>query len=275
MLVVALSGCLAAPVPDDDTGVPPSPVDFVAVAFNVESGGSDVSVVASGAVAPVAGESLWGFEEVLDEDAASILVDATADAGSDQRFDYVYGTTGWEDHLVLAWDDARFELVSSEELDGINLGGTLRAPLVGHMREREHGTEFLFVINHLSRTDDARRHAQAKLLHDWGMAQTEPILMMGDYNFDWDVDDGTHDVGLDDLTADAAFVWVEPDPILPTECSSYRSVLDFAFAGGSAEGWPMTSTILDPDDSYCRYANRDTWSDHRPLAASVTIPAGD
>jgi hypothetical protein len=54
---------------------------------------------------------------------------------------------------VLAWDDQRFSLEDDYELSDINVGGTVRAPLVGRMRERSTDQEFLFVVNHLWRSE--------------------------------------------------------------------------------------------------------------------------
>lgn len=246
-------------------------VTFTVVGFNVESGGSDTQIVADTAVAPILGESLWGFEEVQDESAAQILIAATSDAGQD--FQYVYGTTGQSDHLVLGWDNNRFELVSSEELSDINIHGTARAPLVGHLRERSTGTAFTLVVNHLWRTDNTARAQQGTMLNQWGAQQVDPVVMIGDYNFDWNVDGSGHDVGYDNLTANNVFVWNQPDPLIKTECaSSYDSVLDFTFLGGATQSWPATSEILDPDEEYCAYRNKDTYSDHRPVKTQLTIP---
>lgn len=271
VIVVALLAC-KQPADTVDTDVP-ADVTFTAVGFNVESGGSDTQIVADQVVAAVQGESLWGFEEVQNQTAATILMAAVNDAGSDQDFQYVYGTTGWEDRLVLAWDNTRFELVSSEELNDINIGGTARAPLVGHMRERSTGTAFLFVVNHLWRTDNDARHEQGTMLNAWGAQQIDPIVMVGDYNFDWKVDGTGHDIGYDNLTANGVFVWVQPDPIVMTECNAgYNSLLDFTFLGGGAKSWPATSEILNRDDDYCSHRNQDINSDHRPVKTQLTIP---
>jgi endonuclease/exonuclease/phosphatase family metal-dependent hydrolase len=140
------------------------------------------------------------------------------------------------------------------------------------MREREHGFEFLFVVNHLWRSDEPARHEQAALLNDWGRDQSEPILMVGDYNFDWEVDGGGHDLGYDNLTADGVFDWVEPDPIVKTQCSGYYdSILDFTFLGGDARSWGATSEVLRTDHDYCR-EDPENYSDHRPVAVTFTVP---
>jgi hypothetical protein len=276
LLALTLGGCAG---PDDtatetaDTGTPDPPIPelVTAVGFNCESGESVPSVVAE-VVAAVRGESLWGWVEVEDEDAAEILVAAAGDDAS-QDFQWIIGESGWEDRIVIAWDDARFELVSYEELDDINVGGTARAPLVARLELRSNGRELLFMANHLWRTEDDSRHEQAALLNAWGRAQGLPVIAVGDYNFDWEVEDGEtyHDEGYDLMTEDDVFVWVRPDELVKTQCSqSYNSVLDFVFTSGEASDWPASSEILESDNAYCN----DDWerSDHRPVAGSFEIP---
>lgn len=274
----AFLACVATPVDSDsdtdpvDSGDdPPPPVTFTMVGFNVESGGSIPEDVAEGVVATIRGESLWGFSEVEDEAAAQILTDAAADPDSGQVFDHITGTTGWQDRLVLAWDTTRFEVLDHEELDEINVGGTARAPLVARVREISTGTEFLWMVNHLWRSDNAARHEQAELLNAWAAEQALPVVMHGDYNFDWEVDGSSHDQGYDNLTEGGVLTWVRPATLVPTLCSSYYdSVLDFVFVGGGAQTWTASSEILRPDDLYCAYRYIDTWSDHRPVAATFT-----
>lgn len=255
-----------------ETPVAPA-VPFDVIGFNVESGGSDPAIVADETVALIEGEELWGFAEIEDDVAAGLVVAAANDPGTDQDFQYVLGTTGWEDRLVLAWDDTRFELLSSYELLDIELD-SYRAPLVGEMRERSSGAEFLFVVNHLARGEEDIRHEQAELLHDWGATHSGPVVMVGDYNFDWDVTTGEHDQGYDSLTAGGVFVWLRPEALIKTQCSPfYDSVLDFVFVGGEARDWSATTEILRPGDEYCAQRNIETFSDHRPILASFELPA--
>jgi hypothetical protein len=279
VLVVSLFGCTPATTADSahsgDSPPAAEPLTLQVIGFNTESGGSDPGTVADEVIADMRGEGLWGFAEVEDSAAAERYVAAAADPGGDESWDHVLGTTGYSDRLVLAWDDARFSLESSEELVEINVGGTVRAPLVGRMRERSTDLEFLFVVNHLWRTDEPKRHEQAELLNAWGREQSLPVVMVGDFNLDWDVQSGRHDEGYDLLTDGGVFEWVKPDPLLSTQCSGYYdSVLDFVFVGGEARSWGAESDVLRPDDSYCSGSHRETWSDHRPVRAVFTVPRG-
>ncbi|MEQ1501563.1 MAG: endonuclease/exonuclease/phosphatase [Myxococcota bacterium] len=266
------SGASDTDTPDTDTDPTFSGPSFAVtvIGFNVESGGADAGITADDLVAPIVGESIWGFAEVLNDAAARQLVDAAADPGSDQVFDYVFGTTGYEDHLVLAWDDTRFALEQSVELDEINVSGSVRSPLVGYLRDRETGIPFTVVVNHLFRSDEDARHEQARLLNDWGATEPGAVVMIGDYNFDWEVETGEHDQGYDELVAGGVFEWIQPSTMLKSQCSSfYDSVLDFVFVGGDAQGWPADAEILYPEEGYC-HGHIDTWPDHRPMAATFT-----
>lgn len=272
MLIAALLACTKDDSGDTaETGAPP-PLVFSIASLNAESGGADPASVAEDTVAPLQGASLFAFEEVENNAAAELFVAAAEGEGQDLQFRM--GTTGYEDRLVLAWDDARFALVELTALDDINVGGTVRAPLVGHMLERESGLEFLFVVNHLWRTDTNARHEQAELLNTWGAAQTLPVVTTGDFNFDWKADGSSHDEGYDLLVVNDVFAWVRPpDPLVRTECSEfYDSILDFTFVAGAAKQWGATAAILRQEDDYCRNAREPNYSDHRPITATFTIP---
>jgi endonuclease/exonuclease/phosphatase family metal-dependent hydrolase len=269
--LVALAACTGAQ-DTEDTDLP-GPLVFTAAALNVESGGSDAASVAEDTVAPIVGEAIFAFEEVENDAAAQLLVAAVNDG--DQDIQYRFGTTGYDDHLVLAWDEDQFVLTALEELHDLNIpNGTVRSPLVGTFEARATGLEFLFVVNHLWRTDDNARHEQAELLNAWGAAQTLPIVTMGDFNFDWNVDGSYHDEGYDRLVENDVFRWVRPpDPLIKSQCSSfYESVLDFAFVGGAAREWEASSAILRQEDDYCRGARASNYSDHRPITATFTVP---
>ena len=280
MLLSLALACVAPPPGEDPTGSPSSPTPTPGTAtlpgyqplrvggFNVESGGADVQVVADEVVAANAGIALWGFVEVQDEKWADLLADASG------GLDYFYGTTGWEDHMVLAWDPEVVVVEQIEELHWINVGGTVRAPISGTFVDRATGTAFLFVVNHLWRTEDALRHEQAELLHDWVAEQTLPAIWVGDYNFDWDVpSDGaaSHDAGYDSLTAGGLVEWVKFDPLEKTQCSSYyNSVLDFTFVSGAAREWAAFAEIPPLPADYCTTDTLDR-SDHKPVIATFTL----
>ena len=182
------------------------------------------------------------------------------------------GTTGGGDRLLIVYDADRFELVQQFELHDINPQGRVRAPLVAHLKIATSGQEFLFMVNHLFRTNNAARHEQARLLNAWAREQTLPVIAVGDYNYDWDVAQGEtrHDQGFDEMTRDAVFVWVRPPMLITTQCSrQFNSVLDFIFTAHGAKAWQGTSEILERQPEYC--PDTRATSDHRPVLATFTL----
>jgi hypothetical protein len=142
--------------------------------------------------------------------------------------------------------------------------------LVAHFRLNPAGPEFLFMVNHLYRSNAERRHEQARLLNAWAREQTIPGIAVEDYNFHWDVMNGetVHDQGYALLTAEGIFAWIRPAHLIRTQCS-FNSVSDFAFVAGAAQRWRASSEILAPEESYC--PSDQNRSDHRPVLAQFQL----
>jgi endonuclease/exonuclease/phosphatase family metal-dependent hydrolase len=238
------------------------------VSWNVESGGADTAAIAA-RMRTFEGVDVWGLSEVQNDAWATQFARAAAD-GEGASFARVLGTTGNTDRLAIVYNTGRLALVRSFELPEINVSGTVRAPLVAHLRETATGDEFLFMVNHLYRSDSAGRHQQAQLLNAWARTQTLPVIAVGDYNFDWRVQGGdqSHDRGYDLMIADSAFTWVRPTQIVRSQCDAgFDSVLDFVFVNPAARAWTGSAEILvAPGD--CGNAARNP--DHRPVRAVFT-----
>lgn len=251
----------------------PTP-DLTVVGFNVESGGADIAVLRK-QVADMQGVDLWGFAEVEGEDWAREL-DKGAEEGENASFDVVLGASGQKDRLAIAFNTDRFELVRKFELGDINIEGKVRAPLVIQVKDRAlGGLEFLFMVNHLYRGNDAGRHQQGELLNAWAKAQTLPVIAVGDYNFDYLVeggDQGARDVGYNNMTKDDVWTWVKPVTLEGTSTPSRRrpaAVLDFVFVAGGAKQWKATSEVVKLPNEF---TDRDKMSDHRPVLAHFDLP---
>ncbi|MGF1492666.1 MAG: endonuclease/exonuclease/phosphatase family protein [Microcoleaceae cyanobacterium] len=256
--------------------------DLTVVGFNVESGDADPEFIANRYIKPINQAELWGFSEVKDQTWVDQFVLAARNQPSGlsrfmpaqpMSFRSIFGSTGNSDRLAILYDSTQLEQLESYELETINIGGRVRAPLVAQFRFKPTGTEFLFVVNHLYRTDAAGRHRQAQLLNQWAQQQSLPIVAVGDYNFDWDVVRGENkrDKGYDLMTQNGVFTWIRPTNLVATYCSKrYSSILDFVFVAGGAKNWPASAEVLYPEAEYCPDDQRK--SDHRPMQATFQIP---
>jgi len=249
--------------------------------WNVESGGSDPEVIAS-ALTEFDGYHLFGLSEVSRGDFTKYRDAVAADEESSYR--YIGTITGGEDRLLFVYDTRRLSLNGFSEL--FNHRGTPlndgrwrhRSPLVAHFYDKTQKTEFLVVLNHLARGDADLRTLQAKGLRQWAASQSLPVVVIGDLNFDYQIDNGRGNEAFDEFFRDEVFTWVKPEPLENTNyydgdgdgLDDYpNSILDFAAVAGAAKKWPARSKVIVragdfPDD--------DSTSDHRPVEVELEIP---
>ncbi len=251
---------LVAPAPDDAV--------ITVVTWNTELNDADIDII-NQRIAEFEDVDLWGLTEVNRSTHQAVLTEAAA-AGEAADFESILSQSGGGDRMVAMYDATRFELIDSWEVDLINTTGNARAALVLQLYDQGTGTEFLFLVNHLYRSRADERHRQAELLHEWAATQTLPVITGGDFNFDWNVNGSGHDEGYDRLTAGDRFVWIQPDPLVTTQCSgwpcTFNSVLDFVFVAGAARNWRAESEIVvAPND----FPDDHTTSDHRPVLARL------
>lgn len=237
--------------------------------WNLQSGDASITTLAS-AVAREQGVAAWALSEV-DPSWLSQLRRAAAE-GEQGRFQAVLGSTGGRDRLAVLFDSDALRLVAHEELHAINIRGAVRAPLVARLEHRTSGVEFILVVNHLYRSKPRARLKQSRLLAQWASRQELPVIMAGDFNYDWHFERGDHGPGYDALTAGGGLVWVRPPKLVPTQCSRHGSVLDFFFVDRAALAWKPRARILFPERAYCDYSFKDTRSDHRPVELRIEVP---
>lgn len=243
------------------------------IGWNLESGGSDIGVIAD-RIETAQGVDIWGFSEVVG--AQVVALEAAAEVGENADYQSILGSTGGADRLLIIYNADHLSLLDNEELVDINIGGRVRAPLVARFEDLETGQEFFFMVNHLYRSRRDRRHQQSRLLNEWASEQELPVIAVGDYNYDWEVQggDNDHDDGFDLLTAADIFTWVRPAMLRRTQCSAtqngcrFDSVLDFVFVANMPDSWAASSEILMvtgdfPDDS--------STPDHRQVQATINI----
>lgn len=253
------------------------------IAWNLESGHIDPDVI-SQELGEFDEVHIWGLSEIFEGHA--LHFEEGIEQDEDNNYESILGTTGYGDRLVIIYDADRLRLVTTEELFDLTLNNSVRAPLIAEFEDMLTGQHFLFSVNHLARGNRLGRHVQAEKLNEWGATQTLPIILAGDFNFDYEVDDSDNDEGYDNLTRDNVFTWVRPSILVRTQCSAdddakleeipedlaceYNSVLDFVFVGGDAQGWVSESAIIIRDGDF---PDDITTSDHRPVQAQFIIEA--
>lgn len=230
---------------------------------------------------------LVGFAEVEPEWAPDLEKALETASGAD--WELHLSPTGGHDRLAVAWRTDRYNLLEWDILP--DLGGPFRInardlhfrpSLYARLRPTSDPGPITFVVNHLARsnpeTGPAVRRKQANLLRQWLGHIQDPVICVGDFNFDYHIREGDKDnSGFSVLTKDDLYHWVRyPDPLVPTEGESkngqpffpYESILDFIFVANQAREWKGTSQVLTrPDD----FSPEDQNSDHRPVRADFEV----
>ncbi len=273
------------------------PTDTLVVGtYNVESDSDtepNVVVEDIKRVVQVASPDVWGLAEVPNEDAAKKYAEAANFPGSD--FDVILGESGGSDKLAILYNKNRLQQVSpKQELEDI--GGD-RKPLVGTFKLLPDGPTILAVDNHFNRCDPEKRNKQAENLREWIEGETQPIIALGDYNFDFSVNveqsfpggcsscDSSSSVAegnaaFKEFTNSPQVKWIKPNclidsavscPETGTGCSRcFNSILDFVFVAAGAKDWQGKSEIVLPTPGYC--ANDGSGgADHLPVVATLQI----
>jgi hypothetical protein len=256
-------------------------VSFRVAGWNMESGESDDALLRR-QLGEKQGVHVWGLSEVRNA-AALAEFEHGAEEGEGSDYAALLGSTGGADRLAIVYSTARFDLVDEEELFDIQPTSGQRAPLVAHLRGKQTGREFKFMVNHLARGNAGARLEQARRLNAWAGEQAVPVVAVGDYNFDYHVDfgdQGDRDAGFDALTRDATFVWARPELLVKTQADdAFVSVLDFVFVANPPPGWTGVSTILERDGDVAALATAVDFdddarqTDHRPVDAVFSFAA--
>lgn len=193
---------------------------------------------------------------------------------TNKQFSYVVSNSGTSDKQQIIYNKKRFELLELRELMNMTFGNPhLRGALIGLFQERETKTKFHIMLNHLYRSNAGKRHEQSEIIYKWVKQQDLPIIAVGDYNYDWDIERGQdkHDKGFDILTKDKLLKWVKPKELVPTHCDKqYNTVLDFVFINEIQKSWRTESKILETSNAFCKN-EKHGGSDHRPILSSFSI----
>ena len=207
---------------------------------------------------------IYGFSEVTAAGWPAALKTA-AEQINGASYTYELGTTSG-DRLMILFNADKFRKVGNTIELTASQYGRGRAPLALTLEHKASGQELIFMVNHLHRGNEQKRFKQARDLNTWAESQEKPVIAVGDYNMDWEVDDfgRTRGLGFDIMLIDSIFNWVRPANIEKTICNDrFNSILDFVFVAQGAKYWPVYSRIL-----WSRGCDDDAEnSDHRPVEA--------
>jgi endonuclease/exonuclease/phosphatase family metal-dependent hydrolase len=242
------------------------PITFLA--WNLESGGSDPTVIAE-QLTKLHGYDVYALSEVDPNSMAKFKL------ACGEEYQSVDGGSGDSDRLQIIFDNKRFELVRKAEMDRFEHHvlnkGNVRSPLMAHLRDRETKKEFLVVVNHLARGNEKTRNEQAIGLREWARAQTLPCITIGDFNMDFDFRKEKGNQAFVEILRDNIWSWARPVELIDTNWYDPEpdgkddfpdSMLDFAFVAGPARDWkPVCKVIVRDKD----FPDNKSTSDHRPI----------
>ena len=254
--------------------------DLSVIGYNVESDRDTQWTQVAEDMESLGPIDIWGLSEVQSRSAVRVFRHAAIAGANDPDAQYYYllGESGGSDRLAIIYNQNRFARLDVYELEE-EVGGS-RPPLVAHLRDVNSGQELLFMVNHLNRGDAGKRRMQAVGLQTWAETVGMPVIAVGDYNFDWDIESGEGNKAFDLFLEGDHWSWVFPNCGLdddfsdcqPTQCNpNYTSILDFLFVAGEAVEWNIQSDILEPRDDYCSF-DADGGADHLPIIGIVSPP---
>lgn len=194
---------------------------------------------------------------------------------------------GGADRMLVLFSLKRLKLVESINLAEIALfNSRLRPSQAMIFRDKETAEEFMVINNHLSRgdaSDEYKREAQAYMLQNFTRLQKDlPVYLMGDFNFDYELDDpeSRRSRSFDILrlagNGEPVIFWVKPDVLVNTQCSwdasrqmcRYNSILDFAFTNEAGLRLKPKSRIIQSENDF---PDGKTKSDHRPVLLELNL----
>lgn len=240
------------------------------LAWNIESGGSDLGVIISQLKSEMPAYDVVALSEV-----PSNAIQPIAKALGWQHFG---GSRGGEDRLMLAWSN-RFKAIEQTEIrrvgkDEFPAGGN-RAPIIANLEDTKTGKKLWVMNNHLTRGKEENRNKQAELLVDWVQGIKEPVIAVGDYNMDFDFHTRAGNQAFEIFQAGDHWKWIVPKQLVDTNWSdpdgdgkdNYPdSMLDFVFVNDAAQSWVISCEVVVRDGDF---PDDDTTSDHRPVLTTI------
>ena len=232
------------------------------VGYNIEGGyksGAEIATVAR-YMKKVGHADIWALSEVTISWEKQLI----AAAGGRYVALATANAIDTTDTLMLLINTERFRVQSYQELNDVKVQPYSRPPLVATLEDISTGKVFQIMVNHLERGDAKGRHKQATKLNQYASKVALPLVAMGDYNFDWDLNKNgqSRDKGYDLMTKNGVFSWVKPEHMIKTNCSKkYNSILDFAFVTDKVKA--IKSDVLLRAKEFCEDNRKKP--DHRPV----------
>ncbi|QDS97760.1 endonuclease/exonuclease/phosphatase family protein [Adhaeretor mobilis] len=247
------------------------------ISWNVESGGADPEIIAQ-QLAELPRADAYLLQEVDARDIGRYAFAVREKHG--KGYKYFVTSLGGRDRLAIIVDGTKFHIRSFSELMSykkyrLNDFGH-RSPLVTHLERKSDGQELLLVTVHLARGNEDLRKEQATGLSEWAKAQSFPVILAGDCNFDLDIINKRGNASYDAFLATKVWQMAALDEEIDTNwddrdgdgVDNYpNSRLDFAAV--KANGKPLTTksyVIVRPGD----FPDTEATSDHRPLFLNVS-----
>ncbi len=263
----------ATPMASDSVTSDSATSELNIVAWNVESGGADPAIIAKRLT--TFGADIYGLSEVHPKDFETFC-----QAAGDE-YQEIHLPKGNDDRLQLIYSGKRFELLERIELsrheEHVLNNGNHRSPLAARLRDRESGRDYIVMVNHLARGNEAFRNQQAIGLREWARDQAMPCICIGDFNMDYEFATRKGNQAFIEMLSDNVWSWVEPkelidsnwwDPEADGVDNFEGSLLDFAFVSGEAKRWtPRCEVIVEKGD----FPDDQTTSDHRPIRVQLSI----
>ncbi|MDF1816205.1 MAG: endonuclease/exonuclease/phosphatase family protein, partial [Verrucomicrobiales bacterium] len=266
------------------TFTPAQDISIRIAGWNMESGDSDSGFLKN-QLGEKEGIAIWGLSEVMNSSVLKSF-EQGAEIGEQGDFERILGTSGGSDRLGILFDTSRVELLDTFELHEMQEGNPdHRAALVAKFKGKITGQEFFFLVNHLARGNRQMRLRQAVFLNRWAAEEMNrsglPLVVVGDFNMDLDLNGGLFDPDKRDPAYDAMIaggIWrhLAPENMVKTQASdSFNTILDFVFVSNPPVGWTGVSRILgragDDIANLVDFDDDSQATDHRPVDALLTL----
>ena len=248
------------------------------ISWNIESGGADPAIIAR-QLAALPKVDAYLLQEVNPRDLGRLAAAVRKAHGSEYK--YYMGSLGGADRLAMIIDASRITIRSFSELMSYQEhrlnDWRHRPPLVAHLELKDVRQEFYLVTVHLARGNEQLRQEQAVGLREWAKAQSLPVLLAGDCNFDFEFRTNRGNPAHRKFFADGIWREAEPEERIDTNWADRNndgrddypeSCLDFAASCTHGQAVQSKCRVIVREGDF---PDTDATSDHRPVWMSFEL----